>query len=130
MHPMAYCVEPSAPETIWFDYILFDVACFSTLLFTSSTLRDVFTGEGKQSPMSRVHLAKTLKVLNDRIADPRWQLADATVGVVSALGLTAIALGDVVTAGSHAKGLRKLLELRGGLHTLNHNRELQIKCCR
>jgi hypothetical protein len=79
------------------------------------TYFDLVGGRNNTSS-SQIHL-KTLQLLRQKLSfgDEKAQLADATVFVVVNLAIHAHISGEHKSAKHHIEGIRRIVELRGGL---------------
>lgn len=70
------------------------------------------------NPVSMLHLQRGLRLLRERLlgdeGDPK--ISDSTMGTVMKLCGTAHFKGDYKASRHHMEGLRKMVDLRGGLH--------------
>jgi hypothetical protein len=92
-------------------------AMVPSLLFTAQAFRDMMVGSPLGS-LAHTHLAKTLRLLKSSLEDEEEATSYGTMVVVSSLATAAIILGDLDTAGKHLDGLKKMVEVRGGLLSL------------
>lgn len=69
------------------------------------------------SPAAMLHLQKGLILLRERLLgeDNKSKVSNSTMGVVLKLATTAHFDGDSRASKQHIEGLRKMVELRGGL---------------
>lgn len=76
-----------------------------------------------------IHYAKTLRLLQERISaqDNDQSIADPTILVVLHLATYSHLTNDYATAKNHLKGLRKMVDMRGGLSAFNHNSKFVIE---
>lgn len=74
------------------------------------------------------HLSKALGLLRKRLiqADPEEALSDDTICVILCIATTARGFGDYEAAFLHMKGLRKIVDLRGGVAGLRGSAKLLI----
>ena len=129
MYPVMYCVKPHVLETVWFGYLVEDIACLHALVFLTSVTRDKLLGI-QSSATSRKHLSRTLCLLSERLSCRDLAVTDQTISVVISLALAAIIFGEVRVARTHIEGLRKMIDMRGGIDELLPNRQLWYKTCR
>lgn len=85
---------------------------------------------GEFSPSTRNRLRYTIKLLQDKLHDPKKQLEDTTTATIISLAMMADAMEDTQAFEAHSNGLRRIVRMRGGLQGYTHNRQLQIKLCR
>lgn len=89
--------------------------------------KDFVTKQGPSEHfLKAVHLLRMkLSQSNDKI-----KISDETLKVVLSLASHALMLGDEKTARNHLEGLRKLVDLRGGLTTFENDPKLLIEIFR
>ena len=105
---------------------IFDNIYFHAVLFSIETYFN------PQGTLSHFHFAKTLRLLQERLDSPDDKaVSDATIMVVVMLGLSAELIGDSDAAEKHIDGLKRIVEMRGGLEGLRFdNPRLPAKVCR
>ncbi|KAI8665190.1 hypothetical protein NCS56_00954200 [Fusarium sp. Ph1] len=129
MYPLDLCCEFNASETNWFGWMTNDAAYLHALLFTVSSFHDIAAGRTTQ-PRTNYHVFKAIRLLNERLADSEMALADSTVAVVMSMAMLCEIAGDVQAARAHTDGLKRIVELRGGIGSFSHAQQLQVKICR
>lgn len=129
MYPLDLCCEFNASETNWFGWMTNDAAYLHALLFTVSSFHDIAAGRTAQ-PHTNYHVFKAIRLLNERLADSEMALADSTVAVVMSMAMLCEIAGDVQAARAHTDGLKRIVELRGGIGSFSHAQQLQVKICR
>lgn len=84
------------------------------------------------SRCARLHLAKTLQMLQARLhdSDQSFAISDGTIIVVFFLASAAELMGDFAAVENHIRGLEKIINLRGGVWALNVHNNLHVKVCR
>lgn len=87
-----------------------------------------FTGGGANSPEVLYHLSKTFALVNKRLESDE-ALSDSTLGVILMLVIQEQVRREPAEAKIHFDGLRKMIELRGGLSQFEKNRTLLLKVC-
>ncbi|TIC89883.1 hypothetical protein CH35J_012316 [Colletotrichum higginsianum] len=128
MYPIEWCLSFDASKTPWFYWLLSDAAFLNSMLFTVGLLHD--SVEGKTSKRTNFHVWRTLKLLNKHITDKDLALADSTIATVVSMCMVSEIFGDRDGATAHVRGLRRIVELRGGIESFGHNLQLQVKICR
>lgn len=76
-----------------------------------------------------VHYSAALRLLRERLAMPdgETKMSDPTVLAVLYLALHAHFSNDHDTAKHHMEGLRKIVDIRGGLDAFSHNKKIIIE---
>lgn len=116
-------------SSIWFDYLRSDAMYLHSLMWSSQSYFDWSHGTSP-SRLSMTHQAKTLGLLQKRLDDGLTAISDTTLAVVVTLVMMTALTGEPESATKHMGGLHKMVQLRGGLHSLGKNKQLQIKICR
>ncbi|KAL4723091.1 hypothetical protein ACLX1H_009579 [Fusarium chlamydosporum] len=121
-----------AMQSSWTTNLLIDKIYFHAVIFSIETYFDLILSR-HQGTLSYFHFAKTLRLLQQRLNnshDPE-ATSDATIMVVVMLGLSAELIGDRTAAENHAAGMKRIVDLRGGLEGLRFdNPRLPAKVCR
>lgn len=116
----------------WTTALLTDSVYLHCTLFSVEAYLELCLRKS-HGPLTHFYFQKTLRLLQDRLDRPGDPLStsDPTIMVVSVLGLTAEVTGDSVAAQKHMEGLRRMVDLRGGLEMLRFdNSRLPAKVCR
>ena len=126
LYPQEICLQINALHSSWTTNLLIDNIYFHAVLFSIETYFN------PQGTLSHFHFAKTLRLLQERLdGSGDRAISDATIMVVVMLGLSAELIGDSGAAEKHVDGLRRIVELRGGLEGLRFdNPRLPAKVCR
>lgn len=97
------------------------------ILFFSSAVNDAFLRRsfGKTT---YYHMGRTINSLSEKVA--RAELDDSTIAVVSSLVIVTALFTDYKAAKAHVAGLKRIVQLRGGLDAFRHNLSLYIKLAR
>jgi hypothetical protein len=97
------------------DVIALHITAFSIDGFINRVLRHQ---EDAVNPVAMLHFQKALRLLRYRLLgdDDEIKVSDSTIGVVLKLASAAHFDGDDNAAGQHMEGLRKMVELRGGVN--------------
>ncbi|KAH6649230.1 hypothetical protein F5144DRAFT_500195 [Chaetomium tenue] len=83
-------------------------------LFAAQAFFDLATGQ-TYGPIARHHLSKALAHLQASLDDEKEAVGLATMGSVASLAMSAVVAGDLETAVKHMDGLKKIIDLRGGM---------------
>ncbi|KAM0233636.1 hypothetical protein ACHAPO_006924 [Fusarium lateritium] len=140
LYPAEWCIDSDFQKSCWFHWLLEDPAYLHCVCFMVSAYKDLITARGQGnhnegwggdfSPSTRNRLRHTIKLLQDRLEDPKKQMDDTTTATIISLATMADAMEDAQAFEAHSNGLRRIVGLRGGLQAYTHNRQLQIKLCR
>jgi len=79
--------------------------------------------ENSINPAAMLHFQKGLSILRERLLgnDDEMKVSDSTISVVLKLASTAHFDGNYQASKQHMKGLRQMVDLRGGLDVFNGN---------
>ncbi|KAJ4177096.1 hypothetical protein NW755_014049, partial [Fusarium falciforme] len=105
------------------DAAALHVTAFAVEIFIDRVLR---RWEDSTNPTAILHLHKGLRILRERLVgeDDEPKVSDSTIGVVLKLASAAHFNGDYEASKQHMDGLRKMVDLRGGLDVFNGTRLL------
>jgi hypothetical protein len=90
---------------------------------------EFFLGGGLSSPEALYHVSQTLALVRKRLESDE-ALSDTTIGIILMLILQEQLRKEYKEAKVHYEGLRKMVELRGGLCQLERNLQLVLKICK
>ncbi|KAK2058440.1 hypothetical protein LY76DRAFT_57704 [Colletotrichum caudatum] len=128
MYPVEWCLRFDDSKTPWFYWLLSDAAFLHSILFTVCLLHDSVGGE--TSKRTSFHVWRTLNLLNRNISDKSLALADSTIATVVSMCMVSEVFGHRDSAAAHVRGMRRIVELRGGIESFRHNLQLHVKICR
>ena len=114
-----------------FESLCQETASIYTILFISKVYFDLVSGyqERREQGGTVTYLAKSLRLLQNRLEDPIRATDDSTISIIMSLARAATVAGDSASARVHMQGLHKVLTLRGGIASLG-DLHLQVKCLR
>ncbi|KAL2826731.1 hypothetical protein BJY01DRAFT_241301 [Aspergillus pseudoustus] len=104
-------------QTLWLQGAMSDPGLFHATLYAGASHFDLSRGE-RQSSITLYHQAEAIRLINERLSDPKAAVDDRTLVAVTPLALFADLNGDRAAADIHREGLRKLVQMRGGLDRL------------
>lgn len=125
MYPIARYHRSDSANTYWFHWTQVDLAYLHSILFTASFFYDNLAGY--ESKRTKYHSFRTISELNKQLADAETALTDSTTTVVMAMAFIAECFGDVDAAHMHVMGLKRIVELRGGMESYASKPLLQAK---
>ena len=126
------CIQVDEMKSSWTTNLLVYLVYFHSFMFIIATYSYTVLNR-EQGTLSHFHFMKTLRLLQERLNDPKdpSSISDATIMVVVVLGLAAEFIGDRAAAENHAAGMARIVDLRGGLEMLRYdNTRLPAKVCR
>jgi hypothetical protein len=116
---------PVSGQNLWPRFALSGRLIFSTTMYAwSMAFRSRLTGSDvttwlENNPEVLKHKVATIALVNQSLQDVNTAVNDQTVAAVAALAnIELVFKGRCETTTYHMKGLRDLVALRGGLHTL------------
>ncbi|KAL6689660.1 hypothetical protein J3F84DRAFT_391628 [Trichoderma pleuroticola] len=134
IYPLERCINFDKKDTfdrMWFELMTQDAAYLHTILFASQTY--FMHTSNQESPgaakMAILHHSRALQLLRERLAAKHEEvkISDPTILVVLALAGHAHMINDYETARKHIDGLRRIVQLRGGLSTFSYHPKLSIE---
>lgn len=115
-------------ETKYFELLFYDASFTQSLVTLGSMISDFNLNKShKLGPRTYRHLQKTFSLLNDRLDVQGAHDSDSILYVVLMLTMLAAWTGDWSSVSAHMAGLRKIVELRGGLSYLVQRPKLHFK---
>ena len=134
MYPLESCIafhRETKVDTAWFELLTSDSAYLHAAVFASQAYIFQISGRTYSAAARRVtaHHSAALRILRERLAvsDAKNPVSDATVLVVLYLALHAHFSNDDRIAKHHMEGLRKIVDMRGGLKAFTHNTKMIIE---
>ncbi|OQV02387.1 hypothetical protein CLAIMM_07592 [Cladophialophora immunda] len=118
-------------DTSWFELLTSDAAYVHAAVFASQAY--ILHTSAQATPIAArramAHYSSALHLLRERLSVSAEdnKVSDATVLVVLYFALHAHFMIDYKTAMQHMEGLRKIVDLRGGLIAFNYNTKLVIE---
>jgi len=116
-----------------------DLFCFSnlslhpamlpSLLFTAQAYHDIVTDSADGRTAQR-YLAQALRQLQQTLSDGDGAPSYSTMIVVASLATGSLIAGDFETAKKHLDGLHRILNMRGGIQTLQQGGAVEYKAQR
>jgi hypothetical protein len=145
MYPSHLGLSPDEVNPQWLRLLFMDEASKTTIPSPSSplteyaashctiasmeTCNEFFFGKNDSSPQAMYHLSKTFDLVNKRLESDE-ALSDSTLGLILMLVIQEQIRREHLQAEVHYEGLRKMVELRGGLCQLESNLPLLLKICK
>lgn len=108
----------------WLHRVAFDNAALNISAFAVEGFIDkILRRKATTSPVAMKHFQRGLELLRHRIMgdDDEAKVSDGTIAVVVKLASTAHFEGDYAAGRKHMEGLRRMVDLRGGVDALQEN---------
>ena len=124
------------PQGSWVETLCTDAAYLNATIFSVQVYFDLLAGRELEpvSPLTPTYtsFSTTVRLLRERLGDGDevLKLSDSTIMVVLILACHAHRLGQYRIARNHMIGLRKIVDLRGGIEALQTNTKLLIEMFR
>lgn len=125
MYPIAKYSASDPTNIYWFHWTQLDLAYLHAILYTTSFFFDDLAG--RKSERTKYHSYRTVSELNKQLSDPQTALTDSTTTVVMFMLFITECFGDMESAHMHMMGLKKIIDLRGGLKSYEEKPLLQEK---
>ncbi|KAI1452420.1 hypothetical protein F4805DRAFT_30156 [Annulohypoxylon moriforme] len=133
LFPLETCISfDKGDKKQWIEPLAFDAAYLHTMIFTTHDYFNLLlhrTPGGETSP----HFFKTIQILRERLVlegNGRSKVSILTASVVLALAGHALLMNEYASARHHMEGLRKIIDLRGGISTFKGSSKLLIEILR
>jgi hypothetical protein len=106
-------------DRTWFNLLSIDPAYLHITAFAAHAFMDIIINRETNNSESTLHYLKGVQLLRQRLEqdDQNIQVSDSTISVVLTLAITAHVKGEYETAKYHMEGIRKMVNMRGGLAT-------------
>jgi uncharacterized protein HemY len=128
MFPLAPVIGFERNQKTWFDPLTFDAAYLHIMVFAAEAFFDKIIGRQNHATNqdATLHFLKGVQLLRERLlrGDEEAKVSDSTVSAVLTLAISAHVMGEYETAQQHMKGLRKMVNLRGGIATFRSTKLL------
>ncbi|KAH0845001.1 hypothetical protein FOPE_09553 [Fonsecaea pedrosoi] len=128
LFPLVSVTGFSHRDMAWFVPLRFDPAYLHVTVFAAEAFMDRILG--RQYPTTNrdatVHFLKGISILRKRLSleDESGKISNSTIAVVLILAISAFFMGEVESFKHHMVGLRKMVDLRGGIAAFRGNKLL------
>ncbi|KAK6334274.1 hypothetical protein TWF730_003488 [Orbilia blumenaviensis] len=134
LFPLEPVIEFNHKDRQWWDALTVDPAYLNTTAFMAYAYVDLMKGNryAPMIPQAAFHFVQAVRMLRERLitADKGLLFSDSTIFLVLSLALYAHMTGDGPTARNHLVGLRKIVNMRGGIRSFRHNEKLLMEILR
>ncbi|CZR65804.1 uncharacterized protein PAC_15704 [Phialocephala subalpina] len=128
MYPLAAVIDFHRKDKSWFELYTVDAVYLHVTVFAVQALANSLSCQVKYATKQEAgfHFLKGVQLLQQRLStgDEEAKASDSTLSAVLTLATTAHVIGDFKTANMHIEGLRKMVNLRGGLAALRDQKLL------
>lgn len=108
---------PVNPKDKWFNYAISDEALFHATMLHSAGHNAMLSGNYDLADPFQLKL-EAVRLVNRRLNDPVQSISDLTIAAVACLVLFENQSGNLELSNIHMEGLRRMVNLRGGLQNL------------
>ncbi|PKS08008.1 hypothetical protein jhhlp_006620 [Lomentospora prolificans] len=129
MYPVPPGISLCESKCFWFRIILTDEEAYHCNLALMQACNETFAKNDQNSPKALYHLSRTITHVRKRL-EGSDALSDSTMGLVMSLITQEFLRGRYMDARVHMRGLARMVELRGGLDSLQDNQPLLLKICK
>lgn len=131
MYPLEPCIEfhrKDKVDTFYFDLMTYDATYLHAVAFSCQAFFNRASPQqtAELTRRSVFHHSAALKQLRERLSNQGEPIkfSDSTVLVILSLAMQAHLTNDFDTAKQHMEGLRRIVDLRGGLGAFGYNSKL------
>ncbi|PYH91363.1 hypothetical protein BO71DRAFT_51560 [Aspergillus ellipticus CBS 707.79] len=129
MYPAQLGFSVYEGKALWLNYMFADEAAAHCSIALMETCNAFFFSEGNTSTKALYHLSQTFVLVNKRLQSNE-ALSDSTLGVILMLIFQEQLRKAKIDSKVHYEGLRRMIDLRGGLNKLEGNWPLVMKICK
>ncbi|KAF8847826.1 hypothetical protein BDZ45DRAFT_307962 [Acephala macrosclerotiorum] len=120
MCPLASVVDFHRKEKSWFEPYALDAAYIHVTIFAVEAFAEKITYQETTQSVKQeaaLYFLKGVQLLRERLLteDEEVKVSDSTISTVLTLAMSAKLVGEYETTKQHMEGLRKMVNLRGGL---------------
>lgn len=134
MFPLAGCIDfhkKDKVDTLWFDLLISDPAYMNTVVFSCQAYLSLLSGQQTPTTMRRemAHYSDSLRLLRKRLSGQNedYKICDSTVLVVLNFATHAYISGDYSSTKHHIEGLRRIVDMRGGIYAFSYNPKFMME---
>ncbi|RDW63271.1 hypothetical protein BP6252_10816 [Coleophoma cylindrospora] len=126
MYTIEKHVNLNPARDYWLPMAFQDAALLHAFIFCAYGHSTISQGR-KESPAAVIHLRKAIQIVNERLRAPVPSITDATIAVVCTFAHTEIFNCNHENWRVHMRGLKQMLQQRGGIHAFESNRLVRSK---
>ncbi|KAE8138646.1 hypothetical protein BDV38DRAFT_69075 [Aspergillus pseudotamarii] len=129
LYPISLGFSLCEVKLLWLRLVFTDEAAYHCNISLMQACNEIYLGNGTSSPKALYHLSQTFTHIQRRLGSCD-ALSDSTMGLIVSLIMQEQIRGQGPATEVHARGLQKMVELRGGLSDLDRNLTLALKVCK
>ncbi|CAH0028079.1 unnamed protein product [Clonostachys rhizophaga] len=132
MYPERLCAEADSEDVHWVGTMFHNQMYFHSVVSATEAFFNT-PGEGNRLLKSQHHSFMALQLLQDKVSeeDVTISTSDTTIMSVLLLAVAAEMAGDLPTVDRHLRGLKRMIDMRGGFQVLHTEvPDLLAKICR
>ncbi|KAE8147057.1 hypothetical protein BDV25DRAFT_169418 [Aspergillus avenaceus] len=129
LYPISLGFSLCEVKLLWLRLVFTDEAAYHCNTSLMQACNEIYLGDGASSPKALYHLSQTLTHIQRRLGSCD-ALSDSTMGLIVSLIMQEQIRGQGPATEVHARGLQKMVELRGGLGDLERNLTLASQVCK
>ncbi|KAH8703375.1 hypothetical protein BGW36DRAFT_369254 [Talaromyces proteolyticus] len=129
LYPVTLGFSLDDVKLMWLRVLLTDEASYHCNVGLMQACNEIFSGDGNSSLKALHHLSQTLTRVQRRLGSDD-ALSDSSIALVVSLISQEQIRNQLCAAEIHAKGLEKMIQLRGGLGSLEGNMPLVLSICK
>jgi hypothetical protein len=127
--PLDFCVDFDFQESTAFRWLFSNTTFLNSILHAAYAINDITSPmwNGRPSKKTTLYLNKTLASLREQIESHDALANESLLYIVGQLGYLESCFGHYKAAFAHFRGLRKIIDMRGGVQLLSRNPKLHFK---
>ncbi|KAE8370606.1 hypothetical protein BDV27DRAFT_35461 [Aspergillus caelatus] len=129
LYPVSLGFSLCEVKLLWLRLVFTDEAAYHCNISLMEACNEIYLGYGTSSTKALYHLSQALTQIQRRLGTCH-ALSDSTIGLIISLIMQEQIRDQSPDAEVHARGLQKMVELRGGLGDLDRNLTLALKVCK
>ncbi|CAI6096671.1 hypothetical protein V2G26_016431 [Clonostachys chloroleuca] len=129
MYPTRLGLPINEAKAIYLKVMFFDPETSQCSVSLMQAFNEFFLTHGRDSPTALHYLGKTFGIVQQRLESPK-ALEDSTIGMIISLITQEYIRQQTQTAKLHLEGLKRIVNLRGGLKQFESNPGVLYKICK
>ncbi|CAH0054992.1 unnamed protein product [Clonostachys solani] len=132
MYPERLCTEADSEDVHWVGTMFYNQMYFHAVVSATEAFFNT-PGEGRRLLKSQDHSLMAVQLLQNKVSEENMtdSASDTTIMSVLLLAVAAEMAGDLPTVDRHLRGLKRMIDMRGGFQLLQTEvPDLLAKICR